>query len=137
VGAGPGRPGQAARQPAGRAAAGLHPPISLTEWLATPLMRRIAKFSKVLSSRGVKIPYVPEKQSAAAEIERQLRRLVVFPRQRPPSERHSSAEVPVRRRDVREFDWALWRQVHSPGTSAPGSERRFEQVVSRAPSPDM
>jgi hypothetical protein len=41
----------------------------------------------------IKIPYVPEKQSAAAEIERQLRRLVVFPRQRPPSERHSSAEV--------------------------------------------
>jgi hypothetical protein len=29
-------------------------------------------------SRGIKIPYVPEKQSAAAEIERQLRRLVVF-----------------------------------------------------------
>jgi hypothetical protein len=43
----------------------------------------------------------PEKPSAAAEIERQLRRLVVFPPQRPPSERHSCAEVPVRRRDVR------------------------------------
>ena len=29
----------------------------------------------------------------------------------------------------------MWRQTHSPGTSAPGGERRFEQVVSRAPSP--
>eukprot|EP01047_Picozoa_sp_COSAG01_P050607 COSAG01_NODE_5131_length_4464_cov_150.671478_4_plen_112_part_00 len=44
--------------------------------------------------------YVPEKQSATAEIERQLWRLVVFPLQRPPSERHSCAEVPVRWRDV-------------------------------------
>eukprot|EP01047_Picozoa_sp_COSAG01_P001918 COSAG01_NODE_48_length_31904_cov_21.696997_2_plen_131_part_00 len=60
---------------------------------------------KILKSaqQGYQNPlqYVPEKQSAAAEIERQLRRLVVFPRQRPPSERHSCAEVPVRRRDVR------------------------------------
>jgi hypothetical protein len=31
----------------------------------------------------------------------------------------------------------VWRQIHPPGTSAPGGERRFEQVVSRAPSPDM
>ena len=50
---------------------------------------------------SIKIPYVPEKQSAAAEIERQLQRPVVFPRQRPPSERQSCAEVPVRWRDVR------------------------------------
>jgi hypothetical protein len=40
-------------------------------------------------------------QQLAAEIERQLRRLVVFPRQRPPSKRHSCAEVPLRRQDVR------------------------------------
>jgi hypothetical protein len=31
---------------------------------------------------------------------------------------------------------ALWRQIHPSGTSTPG-ERRFEQVVSRAPSPNM
>ena len=59
------------------------------------------KILKKVLSRGIKIPYVRENQSAAAEIERQLRRLVVFPRQRPPSERHSCAEVPVRWRDVR------------------------------------
>jgi hypothetical protein len=49
---------------------------------------------------------------------------------RPPSERHSCAEVPVRRRDVRGVRLALWRQIHPPGTSAPGGERRFEQMVS-------
>jgi hypothetical protein len=50
-------------------------------------------------SRGIKIPYVPEKQSAAAEIERQLRRLVVFPRQRPPSEHATAApRCPCERR---------------------------------------
>jgi hypothetical protein len=61
------------------------------------------KILKKVLSRGIKIPYmyVPEKQSATTEIERQLRQLVVFPRQRPPSEHHSCAEVPVRRRDVR------------------------------------
>jgi hypothetical protein len=87
--------------------------------------------------QNLKIPYVREKQSAAAEIERQLRRLVVFPRQRPPSERHSCAEVPVRRRDVREVRLGPVaadppsQHIHACG------EQRFEQVVSRAPSPNM
>eukprot|EP01047_Picozoa_sp_COSAG01_P035419 COSAG01_NODE_2716_length_7197_cov_385.352494_1_plen_144_part_00 len=95
--------------------------------------------SEKCSAGGIKIPYVPEKQSAAtAEIERQLRRLVVFPRQRPPSERHSCAEVPVRRRDVRGVRLGpVAADPPSRHIRAPGGERCFEQVVSRAPSPDM
>ena len=66
-----------------------------------PTDRKILKSAQQEYQNPLLLLYVPEKQSAAAEIERQLRRLVVFPRQRPPSERHSCAEVPLRRRDVR------------------------------------
>ena len=89
-------------------------------------------------SRGIKIPYVPEKQSAAAEIERQLRWAgSVSPPTAPFSNATAAPRCPCGGGMWEEFGWALWRQIHSTGTSAPGGERRFEQVVSRAPSPDM
>ena len=105
-------------------------------------LRPCYKSEKVLRS-GIKIPYhspyVPEKFLQQQFAERQQLRLVVFPSQRPPSRTPQvcCAEVPVWRRDVRGV--RLGRVAADPlsRSSAPGGERRFEQVVSRAPSPDM
>ena len=89
-------------------------------------------------SRGIKIPYVPEKQSAAAEIERQLRRAgSVSPPTAPFPNATAEPRCPCGSGMREEFDWALWRQIHSTGTSAPGGEWCFEQAVSRALSLDM